>query len=61
MMERRRNAADAERTHRAVVDAGGGVDPLAALWEDEGRTEEAEQARCYGLDIDGSIADAWPF
>ncbi|MEU6869434.1 hypothetical protein [Streptomyces sp. NPDC046751] len=61
MMERRRNAADAERTHRAAVDAGGGVDPLAALWEDEGRTEEAEQARCYGLEIDGSIAGPWPF
>lgn len=61
MMERHRNAADAERTHRAAVDAGGGVGPLAALWEHEGRAEEAEQGRCYGLEIDGSLADPWPF
>lgn len=61
MMERHRNTAHAERTHRAVVDAGGGVGPLAALWEDEGRAKEAEQAGCYGLEIDGSIADPWLF
>ncbi|MEV6009144.1 hypothetical protein AB0M29_20305 [Streptomyces sp. NPDC051976] len=61
MMERHRNAADAERTHRAVADAGGGTSPLAALWQDEGRVEEAVQARRYGLEIDGSIADPWLF
>ncbi|MEV8325000.1 hypothetical protein [Kitasatospora sp. NPDC056731] len=61
MMERHRHAVGAERTHRAAVDAGCGVGPLAALWEAEGRTEEAEQVRCYGLEVDGSIADPWPF
>ncbi|MFF0742706.1 hypothetical protein ACFYVL_20140 [Streptomyces sp. NPDC004111] len=61
MMERHRNAAGAERTHRVAVNVGGGVRLLAALWEEEGREEEAEQVRCYGLEIDGSIADPWPF
>ncbi|MER8031552.1 hypothetical protein ABTZ78_21600 [Streptomyces bauhiniae] len=61
MMERHRNADDAERAHRAAVDAGGGVGPLAALWENQGRAEEAEQAQHYGLEIDGSIAAPWQF
>ncbi|MEU3558734.1 dsDNA nuclease domain-containing protein [Kitasatospora sp. NPDC006786] len=61
MMERHRNAVGAERTHRAAVDAGCGVGPLAALWEAEGRAEVAEQARCYGLEVDGSIAEPWLF
>ncbi|ONI53607.1 MULTISPECIES: hypothetical protein [Streptomyces] len=61
MMERLRNAVDAERTHRAAVDAGCGVGPLAAFWEDEGRADWAEHALCYGLEVDGSIAGPWPF
>ncbi|WP_239144451.1 hypothetical protein [Streptomyces sp. SID14515] len=61
MMERNRKAPGAERTHRAAVDAGCGVGPLADLWEHEGRAEEAAQAQCYGLEIDGSIAAPWTF
>ncbi|MET8840363.1 hypothetical protein ABZW67_09735 [Streptomyces rubiginosohelvolus] len=61
MMERNRKAPGAERTHRAAVDAGCGVRPLVDLWEEEDRAEEAEQAQCYGLEIDGSIADRWLF
>ncbi|MEU1287969.1 hypothetical protein [Kitasatospora sp. NPDC005856] len=61
MLERYRKAPEAEHTHRAAVDAGGGVDPLSTFWDADGRTEEAERARCYGLEIDGSIADPWPF
>ncbi|MEV7641088.1 hypothetical protein AB0O32_14225 [Streptomyces rubiginosohelvolus] len=61
MMERNRKAAGAERTHRAAVDAGCGVGPLADLWGYEDRAEEAEQAQCYGLEIDGSIAAPWLF
>ncbi|WP_411978564.1 hypothetical protein [Streptomyces sp. N50] len=61
MMERHRNVANAERTHRATADAGGGVRSLADLWDAEGRHEEAEQARRYGLENDGSIAGPWPF
>ncbi|MET9483552.1 hypothetical protein [Streptomyces sp. NPDC006638] len=61
LMERHRNTADAERLHRTAVNGGGRLGPLLAHWEDTGRADEAERARRYGLEIDGSIADPWPF
>ncbi|MCO6751218.1 hypothetical protein KQH21_24160 [Streptomyces sp. IpFD-1.1] len=61
MMRRLRGAADAERTHRAAVDAGGGVRLLVDLWEEEGRAQEADQAYRYGLETDGSLCEPWSF